>query len=364
MKEIYKDRQRKVFQYLLKKNLDSFLVTDLFNIRYLCGFTGSNGYLLFFEGKVYFYTDFRYELQSEREVSADKIIIIKRNFFTSPPKEFLKLKRLGIERESVNVDNYNKILDYFKKRNKRLKVLPLPNFIKEELRAIKDEEEIKLISKAARITDEVFNKLLNEIKEGVREKDLALFIENEFRKEGEIAFPVIVAGGENSALPHARASEKKIKFGEAIVIDIGMKYNDYCSDMTRTVFLGKVDNELKKIYQIVYDAQSRAIDFLREDKNKKIKTKDVDFKARSYIKDKGYDKYFGHGLGHGVGLEVHERPWVSFLSKDKIKPNMIFTIEPGIYLPNIGGVRIEDLILFREKEVILLSQSDKGLLVL
>ncbi|MEO0089444.1 MAG: aminopeptidase P family protein [candidate division WOR-3 bacterium] len=362
MKEIYKDRQKKVFQYIFKNNLDGFLVTDLVNIRYLSGFSGSNGYLLFFDNKVYFYTDFRYELQSEREVSADKIIIIKKNFFTSPPKELWKIKILGIEKESINLDNYNKLLNYFKKRKKKTKIIPLPNFIKEELRAIKDEEEINLISKAARITDEVFKKLLNEIKEGVREKDLALFIESEFRKEGDIAFPVIVASGENSALPHARAGDKRIKFGEAIVIDIGAKYNGYCSDMTRTVFLGKIDNELKKIYQIVYDAQKKAIDFLLN--NKKIKTKDLDFQARNYIKDKGYDKYFGHGLGHGVGLEVHEKPWVSFLSKDRIKANMIFTIEPGIYLPHIGGVRIEDLLLFREKDVIFLSQSEKNLLVL
>lgn len=365
MEEIYKNRQKKVFEYIFKRNLDGLLVTDLVNIRYLSGFTGSNGYLLFFDDQVYFYTDFRYKLQSEREVFADKIIIIKKNFFLSPPKEFLKIKRLGIERESVNIDNYNKILNYFKKRNKKTKVVPLPNFIKEELRIIKDEEEIKLISKASSIVDEVFGKLLKEIKEGVSEKDLALFIENEFRKKGDIAFPVIVASGENSALPHARASDKKIKFGEAIVIDIGMRYNNYCSDMTRTIFLGKVNDELKKVYQIVYDAQKRAIDFLiKNSENKKIKTKDVDFEARSYIKNKGYGEYFGHGLGHGVGLEVHEKPWLSFLSKDRIKPNMIFTIEPGIYLPNIGGVRIEDLILFKEKEVILLSQSEKNLLVL
>lgn len=359
---IYKERQKKVFQYISKNNLDGFLVSDLVNVRYLCGFTGSNGYLLFFDNKVYFYTDFRYELQSKREVVCDEIIIIKKNFFAYPPKELLKIKRLGIEREGVNIDNYYKILDYFKKKNKKIKIIPLPNFVKEELRAIKDNEEIRLISKAAEITDRVFNKLLGEIKEGASEKELAFFIESEFRKEGEISFPVIVASGENSALPHARASEKKIKLGEAIVIDIGCRYQGYCSDMTRTVFLGRVDEELKKVYQIVYDAQRRAIDFLKE--NKKIRTKELDFQARSYIKNNGYGEYFGHGLGHGVGLEVHEKPWLSFLSKDRIKENMIFTIEPGIYLPNIGGVRIEDLILYKEGEIIFLSQSDKKLLVL
>ncbi|MCS7249530.1 MAG: aminopeptidase P family protein [candidate division WOR-3 bacterium] len=362
MLQIYKERQKKVFDYLSKNNIDSFLVSDLVNIRYLANFTGSNGYLLFFDSKVYFYTDFRYELQSKREVICDEIIIIKKNLFASPPKEFLKFKRLGIEKENITLDSYNKILEYFKKKNKRIKIIPLPNFIKEEFRAVKDEEEIKLISKAAEITDRVFLKVLEEIKEGVREKELAFFIESEFRKEGELSFPVIVASGENSALPHARASDKKIKSGEAIVIDIGCRYQGYCSDMTRTVFFGKVNKELKEIYQIVYDAQKRAIDFLWEDK--KIKAKELDSKARDYIKNKNYGKYFGHGLGHGVGLEVHEKPWVSFLSKDKIKENMIFTIEPGIYLPNIGGVRIEDLILYKEKEIIFLSKSDKKLLVL
>lgn len=360
MREIYKERQKKVFSIIEDNNLDSFLVSDLINIRYLCGFTGSNGYLLFIDGNVYFYTDFRYHLQSEKEVFSDKIIIIKDNLFASPPKEFLKIRRLGIEKENINLDNYTKILNYFKKKTK---ILPLPNLIK-ELRAIKDEKEINLIKTAARITDEVFTKMLKEIKEGLSEKDLALFIETEFRKSGDIPFPVIVASGENSALPHAKPSEKKIKSGEPIIIDIGLKYDGYSCDMTRTVFLGKVNDEFKKVYQIVYSAQKKAIDFLINSTSKKIKAKDVDFQSRNYIKEKGYGEYFGHGLGHGVGLEVHEKPWVSFLSKDWIKTDMVFTIEPGIYLANRGGVRIEDLILFKETEVIYLSQSEKKLIVL
>jgi len=362
---LYKERQKRVFSLIAENKVDSFLVTDLVNIRYLCGFTGSNGYLFFFDNKVYFYTDFRYALQSEREVFCDKIFIIKKNFYLSPPKELLKVKRLGIEKENLSLDNYEKLLNYFKKKKKKIKLLPLPNVIR-ELRAIKDEEEISLIKKAASLTDEVFNKVLNEIKEGVKERDLALFIEGEFKKNGEIAFPVIVASGENSALPHARASEKEVRFGEAIVIDIGLKYNGYCADLTRTVFLGKISDEFKKIYQIVYDAQKKAIDFLSFSINegKKMKAKAVDLRARSYIKERGYGDFFGHSLGHGVGLEVHEKPWISFLSKDQLKPNMVFTIEPGIYLPNKGGVRIEDLVLLREKEVILLSQSEKNLIVL
>jgi Xaa-Pro aminopeptidase len=364
MMNLYKERQKKVFSLIKENKVDGFLVTDLVNIRYLCGFTGSNGYLLFFDDKVYFYTDFRYALQSEREVFCDKIFIIKKNFYLNPPRELLPIKRLAVEKENLNLDNYEKLLNYFKKRKSKLKILPLPNVIK-ELRAIKDEEEISLIKKAAAFTDEVFNKVLKEIKEGVKEKDLAFFIEMEFRKNGESAFPVIVASGENSALPHARASEKEIKFGEAIVIDIGLKYNGYCADLTRTVFLGKISDEFKKIYQIVYDAQKKAIDFLSlAIDGKKIKAKAVDLCARNYIKEKGYGEFFGHSLGHGVGLEVHEKPWVSFLSKDWIKPNMIFTIEPGIYLPKKGGVRIEDLVLLKEKEVVLLSQSEKNLIVL
>jgi len=362
---LYKERQKRVFSLMEKNKVDSFLITDLTNIRYLCGFTGSNGYLLFFDDRVYFYTDFRYALQSEREVFSDKIFIIKKNFYLSPPKEILKVKRLAIEKENLTVDNYEKLLNYLKKKKKKIKFLPLANVIK-ELRAIKDEEEISLIKKAASLTDEVFNKVLKEIKEGMKEKDLALFIEGEFKKNGDIAFPVIVASGENSALPHAKPSEKEIKFGEAIVIDIGLKYNGYCADLTRTVFLGKISDEFKKVYQIVYDAQKKAIDFLSFSisKEKKIKAKAVDLCARNYIKEKGYGEFFGHSLGHGVGLEVHEKPWVSFLSKDRLKPNMVFTVEPGIYLPKKGGVRIEDLVLLKEKEVILLSESEKNLIVL
>jgi len=338
-----------------KEGLSSFLITDLINIRYLTGFTGSSAYLLLSNGKSIFFTDFRYQEAAKKEVKVDEIKIIKKNFFTEPPRELKELKRLAFEEHSLTYKSYSLLREKLPK----VRLIPMRDIVS-ELRMKKDPEEINLIKEASAITDYVFATILKEIKPGMSEKEVALRIDFLIKERGDVAFPTIVASGENSSLPHAQPTPKKIKEGEAIILDLGATFQGYASDMTRTIFLGKVPQRLKEIYLIVKKAQEKAISQMRAGQ----KTKVIDAIARNYIKEKGYGKYFGHGLGHGVGLAVHEKPTISPLTNEKLLPNFIVTVEPGIYLPGLGGVRIEDLVRISEDGVEILSKSEKELIVL
>ncbi|MEO0099176.1 MAG: M24 family metallopeptidase, partial [candidate division WOR-3 bacterium] len=222
------------------------------------------------------------------------------------------------------------------------------------------EKEIDLIKKAAAITDSVFSAILNFIRPEMTEREVARKIDYLIKEKGEVAFPTIVASGENSALPHAQPTEKKIREGEPIILDIGAAFQGYASDLTRTIFLGKVPEKMREIYQIVKRAQENALSQMKAGR----KTKMIDSLARDYIKDRGYGNYFGHSLGHGVGLAVHEKPTLSYLSNEKLLAGFVVTVEPGIYLPGLGGVRIEDLVLIKDEGIEILSKSEKELLVL
>ncbi len=348
-------RIERLWKILAKKRISSFLVTDLLNIRYLTGFTGSLGYLLLSERKSLFFTDFRYQEQAKREVKADEIRIIEKNFFVEPPAELRGLKMLAFEEHSLTYSSYSLL----KKKLRGVRLLPLRD-LTAELRVQKDERERDLIREAAKITDYAFSSILNFLKPGLTEREVALQIDLLIREKGEIAFPTIVASGKNAALPHARPSDKKIKSGESIVFDIGARFQGYASDMTRTIFIGSVPGNLVKVYQIVKDAQEKAIAELRPGKA----TTQIDSIARNYVKEKGYGEYFRHSLGHGVGLAVHEKPILSQLSLEIIPVNSVLTVEPGIYLPDIGGVRIEDLLVVKENGVKVLSKSPRELMVI
>lgn len=345
-----KDRMR-------KENLDGLLITDLNNLRYLIGFTGSNGMLLLTKNRSLFFTDFRYQEQSKREIKNATIKIHDRDLFAVFPIEELdKIKLLGFEAESLSYQNFYQL----KKQIKRAKLVPCNNWTL-ELRAVKDNNEIRLIKKAVAITDQVFAKVLDLIKPSIKEKDLAAEIDYQIRLlGGEISFPTIVASGRNGALPHHQPGLKKIKQGEPIIFDFGARYRGYCSDMTRTVFLGKADIKEKEIYSIVLGAQKKGIDALRKGRPASA----IDSQARAYINEKGYGKYFGHGLGHGVGLQVHENPALAKTSQAILDCNNIVTIEPGIYIENWGGVRIEDLVRITEDGCEVLTKSTKDLIEL
>ena len=337
--------------------IDAYFVYYLPNVSYLTGFRGSSAYLIITKNNSYFITDGRYKEEAEKEVEKEfKILIHKGLIETLKKEKFMRyIKRIGFEKEVLPYGLYK---NFEKETGKKL--IPCDDIIK-KIRKYKSEEEIEKIKEAQRINEKIFNKIIEIIKPGkITEAELAAEIEYRIKKSGgEPAFPTIVATGENSALPHAKPSKKIIKNNKPLKIDMGVKYKGWCSDMTRTIWIGnKVSKEFEKIYQIVLDANNKAIDFLKTN----IPAKDVDKIARDYIEEKGYGKYFSHGLGHGIGVEVHEAPALSFLSKDIIEEGMVFTIEPGIYLSNHFGVRIEDMVYIKNSEKKLITKIKKELI--
>ncbi|MBI5410320.1 MAG: aminopeptidase P family protein [Nitrospirae bacterium] len=347
------DRKALLRKKLQKQKVDGFLITDLLNVKYLTGFTGSAGYALVTSKDAVFVTDFRYQEQSRQEVKGFKIKI-ERGDRAREIKDLideLGRKKLGFEDHQVTYGFYKKLL------KKKIRLKPLTDTV-ESLRIIKSPEEIACIRKAVRKAERAFRRLQPFIKAGTTERKLALKLEEFLKEEGckTLPFGVIVASGSQSALPHAMPTDKVIKKGDFIVFDWGGEYNGYYSDMTRTVVVkgGNIPRQ-KEIYSIVLEAQQRAIESVKAD----IKAKVVDAAARNHIKQKGYGENFGHGTGHGVGLAVHEKPYVSWRSKDDIKENMVFTIEPGIYLPGFGGVRIEDMVVVRKDGAEVLTSLPK-----
>ncbi len=343
-----------------REGISSLLLTDLLNIRYLTGFTGSNAYLFLTKRKSIFYTDFRYQEQSRREVKIDNIKILKKSFFEEPPQELKEVKEIFFEEHSLTYKNYSLL----KKRLRGIKLHPAPDIVS-ELRMVKEREEIDLIRQAAEITDAVFCQILRLLRPGMSEREVALKIDLLIREKGvsvEPSFPTIVASGENAALPHAKPEGKGIKEGETIIIDLGATFQGYASDMTRTCFLGYAPRKAKEIYKVVQEAQELALSKMRAGR----RIREIDAIARDYIRDSGYGEYFGHGLGHGVGLAVHERPSLSYASPifDTLPANSVVTVEPGIYLPGFGGIRIEDLVLVKKDGIEILSKSPKELLIL
>lgn len=340
---------------LFKKNsLQAILITDLNNVRFLTGFTGTNGLVIVLPSKQYFVTDSRYTQQAMRQVRGAKIIEADHSLLTTLEKILTRerVRRLGLEANHVS---HGRFLHY-KKILKKILLVPLahdPGL----LRIIKSAAEIKNIERALAINAAAFKKIKPFIKPGVTEATVARKLEAAMLLLGaeKIAFDTIIASGKRGALPHGVASSKKICAGELVTIDFGCVVNGFHSDETVTICLGKPTVKQKKIWQIVYDAQQAAAKQAKPG----VACADLDKTARDYIAKAGYGKYFGHALGHGVGLEIHERPVLSGGCKDILKPGMVFTIEPGIYIPGFGGVRIEDVYVCTKTGVKQLSQINK-----
>ncbi|MEA1940333.1 MAG: Xaa-Pro peptidase family protein [Candidatus Caldatribacteriota bacterium] len=336
--------REKVFKK--KEAIDGFLVSNLNNIYYLSGFDGE-GLALITKENNFLFTDSRYTEQAGKESPQYKIITDKagkKNARINSLNEMLKkhkMKNLAFEGNNLSYNDFKKYSDGLK----TIKLISKNNVI-EQIRMKKDKTEIIKIRKAGQIITETLKEIFNIIEPGVRELDIATELAYTMRKKGakREAFEAIVVSGEGSSLPHGKPSEKIIKEGELITIDTGADYQNYKSDMTRTIILGKENKKQKEIYYIVLEAQKKALESLKPG----MKCNEVDKIARDIIKDKGYGKYFGHGLGHGVGLDIHELPRVSSNDKTVLLPGMVITIEPGIYLPKIGGVRIEDTVLITE----------------
>jgi len=337
--------------------IDAALLYKNENRRYISGFTGTSGYVVITQESAFFLTDFRYVEQASEQCKGYEIIEHSSDMPVFEILNNLGIGRLGFEEDFVTYSQYSE----FQQKLKDISLTPL-NGAMNILRKYKDLNEIRDIEKAATIADEAFGHICEFIKPGMKEQEIALELENHMRKKGAsgIAFDFIVASGLRSSLPHGVATDKTVEKGEFITMDFGCVYNGYCSDMTRTIVIGKANDKQKEIYSIVLDAQMKALEAIKPG----ITGAEADKIARDIINDKGYGKYFGHGLGHGVGLEIHEAPRLSFTNNEILEKGMVVTDEPGIYLPEFGGVRIEDLVVVTEDGNRVLSKSPKQLIEL
>lgn len=343
-------------QKSIGKEFQALLVTDLNNIRYLSGFSGSSAILLVTKKEAVFFTDFRYQQQSAKEVGdAAEIVIHKSNMLETIFARVRKArcKKLAVEK-SLSLHQFLLFKTEFAGE-----LIPIGGLI-EDFRRYKDDDEVKILKKAFGIADKSFAELMTIIKPGMTEAQVAAHLEFMMKSNGsfEPSFSTIIASGPNASCPHAQPSSRKLKKGEMVKIDFGAVYNGYHSDMTRTVFLGKATDKFKKIYGIVLEAQEKAIAAIKVGKI----CNEIDAVARKIIDDAGYKEFFGHGLGHSLGLQVHEAPSLSPKCDDKIKAGVAFTVEPGIYLPGWGGVRIEDVFLVKEKGLLRFTNTPNSLL--
>jgi Xaa-Pro aminopeptidase len=343
-----KERVERLVERLPEHHLDALLVSSTENRRYLSGFTGSAGYLLITPDQSLLFTDSRYTQQARDQSPDFRVVQMSRGWDCL--MEALKdtgVQRLGFESENVTVASYSRLMETLKaeKALSGTSLLATTGLV-EELRVIKDDEEVALLRKAIDASDRAMDAIC-PLREGMTEREVAWRMEAAMRESGadSTSFNTIVASGPNGAMPHHRPTERTICRGEPVVIDMGARVGGYCSDITRTVVLGDPDETFHKIYDIVLGAQLTAISIVQAG----MTGAECDSLARSVIEEAGYDDNFGHGLGHGVGLAVHEGPRVGPGSTDRLGLNMVFTIEPGIYLPGWGGVRIEDIVIL-EKE--------------
>ncbi len=355
----FSKRIEKTKEIMAAKELEAILLTSPENRFYLSGFTGTAGKLVITPGKNIFITDFRYVEQAKNEISAFDIKEISKNK-KEKLAEFLNsldIASIGFEEEYMSYKTHQEL----NKLCSDITFVPLEEEIK-KMRQIKAQQEIANIQKAIEITERAFEKLLPEIKPGRTEKELAAELEYLLKKEGgeKAAFDFIVASGPRSSLPHGVASDKKINKGEFITFDFGTYYNNYCSDMTRTVVLGEPSDKQQEVYSIVLKANKLVCEKLQPG----MTGAEADAIARDIIKEAGYGENFGHGLGHGLGIEVHESPRLSTESETTLKAGMVVTNEPGIYIADWGGVRIEDDLLITEEGCQVLNSSSKELIKL
>lgn len=367
IKEKEENKMNKRIQQLreLIKNekLDAILIGSEANRRYLSGFTGSNAMLYISLNQTILVTDFRYLEQVAKE--APDFICVDQGqkgllATTVACAQEEGIKRIGFEAQHVSYSQYLEL-----SQHTAFEWVPTTKIV-EGLRQIKDEEEIEKLRKAEAIGDLAFKEVIPFIKanweKGLTENEIALHLEQSMRRHGAsgLSFSSIVATGAKSSLPHAQPGEEKLQKGDFVVMDFGCIYEGYCSDMTRTIVIGEASKKHLEIYETVLRAQKAALEGIRPG----MKGASVDAIARDIIKEAGYGAYFGHGLGHAVGLEIHENPRFSMLEQTEIKPGMVLTVEPGIYLPGFGGVRIEDMVVITEEGIDNLTHSPKDLIII
>lgn len=349
-------RLEKLREIFKKEDMEALLITSAVNRRYMTGFTGTAGVALISQKDAYFITDFRYTEQAKDQISGFDIIEQKGSIQDKVAAliDVMGIKQLAFEKNDLTYGEF----ELYKKAI-HVEMTPSDGLI-EELRLIKDKEEINILKEACKIADDAFAHILDYIKPGVKEIDVSNELEFFMRKQGATSssFDIIVASGYRSALPHGVASEKIIQEGELVTLDFGALYKGYSSDITRTVAVGEISEELTEIYQTVLDAQIKGVKYIKAG----MTAKEADALTRDHIKENGYGAYFGHATGHGLGLDVHELPGLSFRSEKVLQPGMVVTVEPGIYVPNVGGCRIEDDILILDEGNECLTSATKELI--
>ena len=368
----HRGRQQRLQDSLSLHRLDALLVVHPPNIRYLCGFTGSAAVLAITGKKRVFFTDGRYTGQARAEVQGAKVVIARKgplaaaaawlsaNRLHSQQKSRRRASpaRIGIEGEHMTVATRSRLAGALPST---LRLRDAPALV-EQARMIKDEEEIACLRSAVNLGSSLFDRALETIRAGVRETDVAAEMEYAARRAGAeaMSFNTIIASGERSALPHGRASHALIPAEGFVVCDFGVILAGYCSDMTRTVYVGRPSAEARGVYQAVQQAQQAAVDAVRPG----VAVNEVDGAARKSLQDSGLAKYFTHSTGHGVGLEIHEAPRLAAGQPEVLKPGMVITIEPGVYVPGKWGVRIEDMVVVTERGCEILTPTSRELVAI
>ena len=354
MQSKYQDRRGQIKEACNFLNADAFLVSSLVNVRYLSGFTGSNGLLLISGDNDFLFTDSRY-IEQGREETCDQITVSLTSGFSAIEEVSRLYSLTNVAFESDHL-TYSEFTGMEKLLKPRVNLISAKGVV-EKIRSVKDNDEVDLIRRAASLADDAVTLAIQESKPGKSEFEIAWVIEKFLRENGAdgVAFDTIVATGANSAKPHHRAGSTIIKAGDPLVIDMGALLNGYRSDITRTILVEGEDEKFRCVYEVVLEAQITAIEAARQG----VIAKELDLVAREVIANHGFGQNFSHGLGHGVGLDVHEMPMVVPSSDHILEEGMIFTVEPGIYLPGWGGVRIEDMVLLEEAEVSLLTNAPK-----
>ncbi len=355
-------RLQSLREKLAQAGLEGILIGSAANRRYMSGFTGSDGWLIISNSSAVIAVDFRYVEQARLESSDFELFHVKGDI-TSWLPGLVKgqcIQKLGIEADHMPVSVYQAICKVMQAGDNPVQILS-SNHLVEPLRMTKDAAEMEYIKKACDIADGAIAFAAESLRPGISEKQFTLEIESYIRRHDSesLPFEIIAASGPNSALPHARPTDRIIGEGEPVTLDLGARYRGYCSDITRTFVTGKASDEFYKIYNAVLTAQLTALSVIKSEMTGAVADKLI----RDMIDKMGYGEMFGHGLGHGVGLETHERPRLGMRSEDILTEGMVFTIEPGIYLPGWGGVRIEDTVTILEGNVVPLTRAGKEALV-
>ncbi|MBH1940192.1 aminopeptidase P family protein [Mobilitalea sibirica] len=354
------DNYKRVQELLNDLRLDAILISNMNNVRYISGYAGDTGYLFISQKRHALLTDFRYTYQAEREALGYEIITIGDHGYEEAINEMLRtdqIDTLGFEANDLLYAKYQG----FKDKLEVKELIPIKDEVT-RLRRIKTPQELEYLKQAEAIGDKVFSEILDFIKPGMTELEVAARIEYLLKTKGGqgLSFHAIVASGINSSMPHAVPTQKKIEVGDFLTMDFGCIYEGYCSDMTRTIVIGKATDKQKGIYNKVLEAQEAALAVIKAG----LTGREVDKVARDIIYQAGYEGCFGHGLGHGVGLFIHESPRLSAMEDEILQPGMVETVEPGIYLKGYGGVRIEDMVVVTKTGYENFTFSEKKLIEL